>query len=104
MFTEQKASLPKTCHTRPAMIKLATDVPYLKKIQKIYESRDSIFSLEIRKFCYIKKYRYISNFDTQFLILLTFFESLKIVLINMGIIFMILAKLATLGLIKIKIF
>ena len=60
----KKASLPKTCHTRPTMIKLGTDVPYLKKIQKIYESRDSIFSLEIRKFCYIKKYRYISNFDT----------------------------------------
>ena len=41
------------------------------------------FSTEISKFCYIKKYRYRLQFDTQFLILLTSLEFLKIVLINM---------------------
>ena len=47
-------------------------VPYLKKIQKIYESRDtplssadiSIFSLEISRFCNIKKYKYRLHFGT----------------------------------------
>ena len=37
----KKAPFPKTCHTYPAMIKLGTVIPYLKKIQKIYESRDT---------------------------------------------------------------
>ena len=47
----QKAPLPKICHTYPAMMKLGTVTPYLKKIPKLYESRDtppaeiSIFSL-----------------------------------------------------------
>ena len=30
----------KICHTHPIMMQLGTVVPYLKKIQKIYESRD----------------------------------------------------------------
>ena len=33
--------LPKICHTDPTMVKLGTVIPYLKKIQKIYESRDT---------------------------------------------------------------
>ena len=33
--------LPKISHTYPAMMKLGTVTPYLKKIQKIYESRDA---------------------------------------------------------------
>ena len=37
----KKAHLPKICHTYPAMMKLCTVIPYLKKIQKIYESRDT---------------------------------------------------------------
>ena len=32
---------PKICHTYPKMLKLSTVIPYLKKIQKIYESRDT---------------------------------------------------------------
>ena len=43
-----------------------------------------IFSLEIRKFFYIKKYMYRLHFDTEFLILLTFLEFLKIALIKMS--------------------
>ena len=30
---------PKICHTYPAMVKLGTIIPYLKKIQNTYESR-----------------------------------------------------------------
>ena len=64
----------------------------------------SIVSPEISKFCYIKKYRYRLQFDTWFLILLTFLEFLKIVLINMVKIFMMSAKMAALGLLKVKVF
>ena len=50
---------------------LDTVTPYLMKIQKLYESRDTAleffwhkhFLLEVSKFCYIKKYRYILHFD-----------------------------------------
>ena len=39
---EQKGPpLPKICHKYPTMMKLGTVIPYLKKIQKIYESRDT---------------------------------------------------------------
>ena len=64
----------------------------------------SIFSLKIRKFFYIKKYRYKMYFDSLFLILSTFLESLKIVLINMVTTLVISAKMAALGLLKIKVF
>ena len=37
----KKAPLPKFCHTYPTMMKLGTVIPYPKKIQKIYESRDT---------------------------------------------------------------
>ena len=33
--------LHKICHTHPAMMKLGTVIPYLKMLQKIYESRDT---------------------------------------------------------------
>ena len=62
------------------------------------------FSPEISNFSYIKKYKYRLHFYTWFLILLTLFESLKVVLINMVAIFMMSAKLATLGLFKIKLY
>ena len=64
----------------------------------------SIFLPEISQFCCIKKYRYRFHLDTYFLTLLTFLESLRIVLINMANIFMMSAKMATPGLLKIKIF
>ena len=37
----KRPPLPKICHTYPTMMKLGTVIPYLKKIQKIYESRDT---------------------------------------------------------------
>ena len=64
----------------------------------------SIFSLEISNFHYIMKYRYTSNFNTLFLILFNFFESLKVFLINMFAVLMTSAKMATLGLLKEKVF
>ena len=40
MGVAKKAPLPKICHTYPTMMKLGTVIPYLKKIRKIYQSRD----------------------------------------------------------------
>ena len=37
----KKAPLPNICHTYPIMMKLGTNIPYLRKIQKIQESRDT---------------------------------------------------------------
>ena len=64
----------------------------------------SNFSPEISKFCYIKKYMYRLHFDTKFPIVLTFLESLKIVLIKKVIIWMMSAKMTTSDLLKIKVF
>ena len=41
MGEAKKVPLPKICHTYPTMMKLGTVIPYPKKIQKIYESRDT---------------------------------------------------------------
>ena len=56
-----------------------------------------IFSPEINNLRYIKKYTYRLHFNAKFLILLTFFESLKVVLINVVAILMMSAKFAALG-------
>ena len=37
----KKAPLSKICHTYPTTMKLDTLISYLKKIQKLYESRDT---------------------------------------------------------------
>ena len=68
----------------------------------------SIFSPEISIFCYIKKYskkyRYRLDFKTQFVTFLILLESSKVVLMNMVALLMMLAKLATLDLLKRKVF
>ena len=61
----KKAPLPKICHTYHTMMKLGIVIPYLKKIETKLTSADkSIFSPELIKFCYIKKYRYRLHFST----------------------------------------
>ena len=37
--------LPKICHKYPAIMKFDTVITYPKKVQKIYESRDTPFEL-----------------------------------------------------------
>ena len=37
--------LPKICHTYPIVMKLGTVMPYLKSIQKLYESSDTPLEL-----------------------------------------------------------
>ena len=63
--------LPKIRHTYPTMMKLGTVIPYLRKIKKcinhvrhpLSSADSSIFSPEISKFFYIKKYTYRLDFD-----------------------------------------
>ena len=104
--------LPKICLIHPTMMELFTVIPYLKKIQEPFESRETHlqfcwhqhFLPEISKFCYIKNYRYRFHVDTEFLTLLTFLESLRIVLINMVTTLIMSAKMATPSFLKIKDF
>ena len=64
----------------------------------------SIFSQETSNFCYIKKCRYRLHSNAKFQIFKTFFESLDVALIKIVLTLMMSAKLATLGLLKIKVF
>ena len=64
----------------------------------------SNFSPEIIKFCYIKKYMNRLHFDTKFLSLLTFLESLRFVSMKKVTILMMSAKMAIPGLLKITVF
>ena len=78
---------------------------YINHITHLLISADiSIFSPEISKFGYVKKYRYRLGFVPLFLILLTFLESLIIGLINMVTNLMMSTKMSTPNLFKIKIF
>ena len=62
----QKGHCPLTSVTHPTVMEFGTVIPFLNKIQKLYESRDTLlefcwhqhFSPEVSKFCYIKNYRY----------------------------------------------
>ena len=108
---QKRPPLPKICCTYPTMMKLGTVIPYRKKIQKIYDSRDTLL-----EFCWQQHFftgnqqillyqeiqiqipfRYIisnsSNFSWVF----------KDCFNNVVKILMISAKMATPGLLKIKI-
>ena len=83
------------------MMKLGTVISYLKDIKKFDKSRDTplyfwrhyFFPSKIINFHHVRL-----HINSFFLILLTFFVSLRIVSINMIVILMIPAKLATPGL------
>ena len=104
--------LPKTSHSYPTMMKLGTVKPYLKKPKKdmnhvthpLSYADINIFSLEISRFCYIRKYTYRFAFWYIISNSFNFFEFLKIFLIDMVTILMMSAKFATPGLLKIKTF
>ena len=101
----KKGPLPKIFNIYPTITKLGKVILYLKKIQKINEHvTHTLSSADISFFCNIRKCRYRLYFDTYFQILLTFFESLKIVLMKMVTILMMSAKLATKVPLKIKVF
>ena len=96
--------LTKICHKYSAMIKLGSTVlSYLNKIQKnIWIMSPPEFYWNQQILLYQKKDTL--HFGSWFLILLTFLESLKIYLINLVIIWMMSAKMATPGLLKMRVF
>ena len=61
----EKPPLPKICHTYPTMIKLGTVIPYPKKIQKIYESRDTQGVLLTSEFFYRKSANFAISRNTD---------------------------------------
>ena len=97
---------PKVSHTYLTKIKLETVIPYLKKIQKymnhithpLSSAANSISSREISNCRYVKKYRNWLSFNTPFL------RVFKCCFSKFGYNFDDVSKIATLDLIKIKIF
>ena len=78
---------------------------HMNHVKNPFNSADiRIFLPEISNFCYIKKYRYRLQSDTSFIIPLTFFECLKVLLEKLIATLMMSAKLATIGLVKNKHF
>ena len=115
LFTDgggKKTSLLKICHTYPTMMKLGKVILTLRRSKKyvnhikhlLSSAVISISSPEICNFRYTKEYKHRLHFNIQFLILLSLFESLKVVLINMASILMMSARFATLGLSKTEYF
>ena len=112
MRRSKKASVSKICHTNVTIIKLGTAIPYLKKIQNIYKSCDTLF-----EFCWHQQFSMGNQpillyqerqIQIAFLCIISnsfdFFEYVKITLINMVTILMMSAKMDTLGLLRIKVF
>ena len=68
---QKRLPLPKIYHTYPAIMKLGTYIPQLKKIKKdmshvthrLFSADTSIFSPESSKFCYTRKGRYRLHID-----------------------------------------
>ena len=106
----KRPSLTKICHTYPTMMKLG-NYTLPKEDPKIWIMwhtpwilcRSGFFHRKSANFA-ISRNTDIDCILTQFQDLITFFDSLKIVLINMVTILMMSTKLATLGLLKIKVF
>ena len=63
--SQKGPSLPKISHTYSTMMKLGTDIPYLKKIQKIYESRHTPWLLLISAFFHRKSANFVISRNTD---------------------------------------
>ena len=97
-------------HTYPTMIKLDSYTLNKEGLKNMRHVTNSLSSANISIFHQKSanfptwRNRYKLHFDTEFLTLLTFFQSLKIVLINMVKILVMSTQKATIDLLKIKIF
>ena len=102
---EKRSSVPKICYTYSTMMKLGTVIPYLKKTQKSYESRDTLLQFCQHQHFFIGNQQILLYQKTQIQIentdLLTFFEFLKIFFVSMVKSLIMSAKLAAPGLLKI---
>ena len=76
----KRPPLPKICHTHPTMIKLGTVIPCLKKIQKIYESRDTPSEFCISALFHRKSANFVisRNTDIECILLHNFLNRVKL--------------------------
>ena len=108
----EKTPLPEICHTYLTMMKLGTVIHYLKKIQKMYESRDTHIEFCWHQRFFIRNQQILLYQEIQIQIAFwyiisnsfNFFESLKIVLIKMVTILIMSAKLAAVALLNLRVF
>ena len=106
---KRSARLAKIFHRYPTMMKLGTVIPYLKKTQKIYESRETTpdlcwhqhFFTGIRHTLLCQEIQ--RNTDLN-CILIHNFEVFSLFLLNLVIILMMSAKMATQNLHKLTVF
>ena len=106
---EKRSPVPKICYTYSTMMKLRRVIPYLKKTQKSYESRDTPLEFCQHQHFFIGNQQILLYQKIQIQIaflhiiynLLTFFEFLKIFFISMVKSLITSAKLAAPGLLKI---
>ena len=103
--------LPKICCTYPTMMKLDTVIPYLKKIQETYESRNAPLEFCWHQHFFTRNQQILlyQEIQIKFWYIISnsfnFFGVFKVVLINMvTTTLMISAKMTTLDLLKIKVF
>ena len=106
---EKRSPVPKICYTYSTMMKLRRVIPYLKKTQKSYESRDTPLEFCQHQHFFIGNQQILLYQKIQIQIaflhiiynLLTFFEFLKIFFVSMVKSLIMSAKLAASGLLKI---
>ena len=104
--------LPKIYHTYATMMKLGTVIPYLKKIQKIYQVHDTPPQFHRQQHFFTRNKQILLYQELQIQIAFWYIISnsfnfswvLEIFLINLVIILMMSAKMATPGLLKITVF
>ena len=95
--------LPKIFPTYPARMEPGTVIPQLKKIQKVYESCDTLLEFCCHQYFFTKNHQILLYQEIRkqtafwYIISNSVFEFLKIFLKNMVTILMMLGKLAALG-------
>ena len=99
----KRSAHPKICHTYPTMMKLSTIIPYLKKIQNIYESHDTPLEFCWHQHFFTRNQQILLHQEMQMYIAFWYIISNSF---NFSWVFVILmsAKMATPGLLKIKLF
>ena len=116
LFTDEagpkRPPLPKICHTYPTMMKPGTVIPYVKKIQKMYASRDTPLEFYWGQHNFTRNQQILLYQEIQIQIAIwyiisnsfNFFWVFKNCFNELGYNLMKSAKMAALGLLKIKAF
>ena len=108
LWIGQKSSLPKICRACPAMMILGTVMPYLKYIQKYVNDMMRLLSSLMSAFFHQKSATFFISRNTHtgciLIIISNSFNLFWAFKFCFNTILMMLGKLVTLGLLKIKVF